>query len=193
MGFGRQRLDHINLPGLQRGEAHGRLLNELPDNALQPRRALMPGGGWRPVVIRVAHQFDLALPVPADDLERPAAHWAFAVFIAGTEQRGGRLYAQKTLGQDFQKRRVRGGQVHHRRMVIEHIGAAVLADITARRARLGFRVGHVIEVGLDRRRVERRAVGEVHVIAQMEGVRQAIGRDLPTFRQPGPDLALVIH
>ncbi len=77
----RQCFDHIDLTGLQRGEAHRRLLDELPDDAFQVRRALMPCGRWRPVVGRVAHQFHLVLPVPAHHLERPAADRAFAVLV----------------------------------------------------------------------------------------------------------------
>ena len=83
--------------------------------------------------------------------------------------------------------------MHHGRRVIQHVGAAVLADITARRTRLGFRVGHVIKVGFDRRRIERCAVGEAHILAQMEGVAQTVRRDLPTLGQPWPYLPLLVH
>ena len=193
MGLGRQRLDHVDLACLQRGKTHRWLLDELPHNALQPCRALMPGGGWRPVVIRVAYQFDLALAVPFDDLERAAAHRAFTVLVTGAQQCRRRFNAQKALGQHLQKRGIRCGQMHHCRVVIEHLGAAVLADITTGGTGLGFRIGHVVQVGLDRCRVERRAVGEVHVIAQMEGVHQAVGRHLPALGQPRTYLPLLVH
>jgi len=146
-----------------------------------------------PVVVGVAHQLHLVLPVPAHHLERPAADRAFAILIAAAQQRGGRLDAEKALRQHFEEGRVGCGQRHLGSVGIDDLRAPVLADIATGSAGLGLGVGHVVEVGLDRFGVEGRAVGEVHISAQVEGVAQAVRGHFPACGEPGADLALAVH
>ncbi|MNS69894.1 hypothetical protein D3C72_1032220 [compost metagenome] len=108
-------------------------------------------------------------------------------------QCGGRLDAEKALGQHFEESRIGRRQSDFGRVGVEHLGAAVLADVATGGTGLGLGVGHVVEVGLDRFGIERCAVGELHIAAQVEGVAQAIWRNLPACRQPGADLAVAVH
>jgi len=55
--------------------------------------------------------------------------------------------------------------VDHSGVLVDHIGATILADIATGGTRLGLGVGHVIEVGLDRLGIERRAIGKAHIAA----------------------------
>ena len=74
--------------------------------------------------------------------------------------------------------------------VVDDLDVADLLDgeVAGRAGRVG--ILQVLDVGLDRLGIERRAVGERDVIAQCDRPRQAVVRGFARFREPRHDLAI---
>ena len=85
-----------------------------------------------------------------------------------------------------EKGRVRLGELHASREVVDHNGRRVRPD-DREREESSRRVRDPIEVELHSFGLETRAVVELHVIAQMERVALPVCGDLPALGEPGPE------
>jgi len=133
----------------------------------------------------------LALHVPVED-ERPGADH---VGPAGLEvlrllQRPGRDLTGVRRGEEVEEERVRLLQRELDGVRPGHLGRLELGELDRGDRRVVAGLDELVEVRLDRVRVEPLAVVEGDVVAQLEGVDAAVRGHLPRLGQPGDELAV---
>ncbi len=189
-GLGRDLVDRLRLAALERGDTGARFRNELPDDAVEvrgpgpiaPRRLSRVGG--------ITHDRRVVLRDVFRDHERPGADRVGMHLVPGFPHGLGRHDRQRAGRGQVQERRERGLEVDLERELVEDLRARVGGERGARAAGLEFRIDDPVEVELDRLGVERRAVVELDVAAQLEGDAAAVLRALPRLGEPRRQLSV---
>jgi len=143
------------------------------------------------VVARAAGEAGALVTHPAGQYERPGADRPTGDGRGRLDDLPWRNHPQPGLRQHIEKRRIRFAQGGFEGERIDHPAVQVRRDVGSRQRRLGLRVAHVFEVDPHRFRVEALAVAEGDVVAQVEGVGQAVGADRPALRQPRREGAIL--
>ncbi len=192
MSLGGRFIAICNWPGLQRVVAPAVVGHDAEDELVEQGR-LGAEGGRPPGVGRVLRQVELAAHGVAGKLEwtgadRVAAEPGRAVLL----QRGRRRDAEVARRLLVQKARVGRGEADLDRVGVDDLGLFVWAEGAEAALGLGGRVDDVVVGGLDRRRVELRAVVEGDVLAQLEGVDRRVRRHRVALGEAGDELAAAV-
>ena len=187
---GRDVVDDVRLAGGQRRVALDRIGQELPDDLVHDRRALVLRGGRPGGVVRVLDQIHLLPVLPLLHLERAGPDRLIAVRGVAALERGRRLDAEVGLAEHRQERQVRLGQ---RDLQVRRVERGRLLEVRVHRHLRGAVAAllPVAEVVGERLGVERRAVGELHPGLEGEGVGLAGVAHLPGRGEPRLDRAVV--
>ena len=184
----RRRVDDVGLAVLQRDQPGRDLLDHPVGDRVEVGRATVRPELRPPLVVRVALQDEGRVVGPALHLERAGGDRVHGELVAQRLDGGHRGRRQVVLADVAEERDVRLLEDGPDRVLVHHLGLVVRAE-PADLERLGGRIDHPVVGRLDGRRVERRAVVELDVLAQVEGVDLAVRRDLPLLGQARHELA----
>ena len=189
LGLGRVEIEQlVDLAGLQRRHAIGRLRNDLEDDRFEKRLVVVP-------VPVVAHEPDAGAALPLGELERARAHRHLvggvrrdvAALVEMARQDGGVEHRHLR-----EKRRIGLLQAQHHGEGVRRVDLDAEILENGRRPRVQL-ADDLEQAELDVRTREVLAVVPLHALAQREVVGLAIGRNGPRGRQRRPRVVLRVE
>ena len=132
--------------------------------------------------------------LPLDELERSRAdRMERDVLAAPFLQGGGADHHRRRMRELRDERRERGLERDARRVVVHDLGLGDVVVVQAVALELVVRIGHSVEVGLDRVGLEVRAVVELDALLQLDRVDESVLADLVALGQHRDQLHVLVE